>query len=109
MVDEQGRYLGLGTVLSLQSLGELPRISCAPSQINQMLLKLFTNAAQSMDGPGCIQVKSWADADSLFISVQDSGRGMPPEVLQRIFNPFFTTKPVGEGMERISGGSLKGP
>jgi signal transduction histidine kinase len=81
----------------VQSLGELPRISCAPSQINQVLLNLFTNAAQAMDGPGRIQVKSWADADNLFISVQDSGRGMPPEVLQRIFDPFFTTKPVGEG------------
>lgn len=81
----------------LQSLGELPRIACAPSQINQVLLNLFTNAAQAMEGPGRIQVKSWADADSLFISVQDSGRGMPPEVRQRIFDPFFTTKPVGEG------------
>lgn len=81
----------------IQSLGELPRITCAPSQINQVLLNLFTNAAQAMDGPGRIQVKSWADAASLFISVQDSGRGMPPEVRQRIFDPFFTTKPVGEG------------
>jgi signal transduction histidine kinase len=81
----------------IQSLGELPRIACAPSQINQVLLNLFTNAAQAMDGPGRIQLKSWADADSLFISVQDSGRGMPPEVMQRIFDPFFTTKPVGEG------------
>nr|WP_271412262.1 ATP-binding protein [Pseudomonas sp. Q1-7] len=80
-----------------QLLGELPRITCAPSQINQVLLNLFTNAAQAMDAPGRIQVKSWADAGHVCISVQDSGRGMPPEVLQRIFDPFFTTKPVGEG------------
>ncbi len=81
----------------IQLLGELPRIACAPSQINQVLLNLFTNAAQAMDDYGQIQVKSWADAEALFISVQDSGRGMPAEVRERIFDPFFTTKPVGQG------------
>ena len=80
-----------------QMLGELPRITCAPSQINQVLLNLFTNAAQAMDEPGRIQIRSWADEAGVFISVQDSGRGMPPEVMRRIFDPFFTTKPVGEG------------
>jgi signal transduction histidine kinase len=81
----------------IQMLGELPRITCAPSQINQVLLNLFTNAAQAMDEPGRIQVRSWADEAGVFISVQDSGRGMPPDVMRRIFDPFFTTKPVGEG------------
>lgn len=80
-----------------QQLGELPRIACAPSQINQVLLNLLNNAAQAMDGFGRIQLKSWADARQVLISVQDNGRGMPPEVLKRIFDPFFTTKPVGQG------------
>ena len=78
-------------------LGELPRIACAPSQINQVLLNLLNNAAQAMDGFGRIQLKSWADTQQVLISVQDNGRGMPPEVLARIFDPFFTTKPVGQG------------
>ncbi|HBX54907.1 ATP-binding protein [Pseudomonas sp. UBA2684] len=78
-------------------LGELPRIPCAPSQINQVLLNLFTNAAQAIDGFGQIVVKTWADEAAVFLSVQDSGRGMPPPVLARIFDPFFTTKPVGQG------------
>lgn len=78
-------------------LGELPLISCAPSQINQVLLNLLTNAAQAIDGYGQIQVKSWADDSAVFLSVQDNGRGMPAEVQARIFDPFFTTKPVGEG------------
>ncbi|WAG80479.1 CBS domain-containing protein [Metapseudomonas furukawaii] len=80
-----------------QALGELPPVACAPSQINQVLLNLLTNAAQAMDGPGRIQIRSWAENDRVHISVQDSGRGMPPEVVARIFDPFFTTKPVGEG------------
>lgn len=77
--------------------GELPRIACAPSQINQVLLNLLTNAAQAIDGFGQIQLKTWADEAAVFVSVQDNGRGMPAEVRARIFDPFFTTKPVGQG------------
>lgn len=78
-------------------LGELPRIPCAPSQINQVLLNLLNNAAQAIDGFGRILIKTWADDGAVFVSVQDSGKGMPPEVLAKIFDPFFTTKPVGQG------------
>ena len=82
---------------TILQLGELPRMPCAPSQINQVLLNLLNNAAQAIDGFGQILVKTWADDSAVCISVQDSGRGMPPEVLARIFDPFFTTKPVGQG------------
>lgn len=81
----------------VQQLGELPRIACAPSQINQVLLNLLTNAAQAIDGVGRIQIRSWADAEGIHVSLQDNGRGMPPEVMAKIFDPFFTTKPVGQG------------
>lgn len=75
----------------VQQLGELPRIACAPSQINQVLLNLLTNAAQAIDGVGRIQIRSWADAEGIHVSLQDNGRGMPPEVMAKIFDPFFTT------------------
>ncbi|HCF4390344.1 TPA: CBS domain-containing protein [Pseudomonas aeruginosa] len=78
-------------------LGELPLIACAPSQINQVLLNLLTNAAQAMERFGRILLKSWADERQVFLSVQDNGKGMPAEILGRIFDPFFTTKPVGQG------------
>ena len=81
----------------VQQLGELPRIACAPSQINKVLLNLLTNAAQAIDGSGRIQIRSWADAEGIHVSLQDNGRGMPPEVIAKIFDPFFTTKPVGQG------------
>lgn len=81
----------------VQQLGELPPITCAPSQINQVLLNLLTNAAQAIDGMGRIQIRSWADTQGVHVSLQDNGRGMPPEVLAKIFDPFFTTKPVGQG------------
>ncbi|SDH46080.1 sensor histidine kinase [Pseudomonas panipatensis] len=81
----------------VRQLGELPRVACAPSQINQVLLNLFTNAAQAMERFGHIHVKTWADEAAVFISVQDNGKGMPADVMARIFDPFFTTKPPGQG------------
>src|SRR3970282_401879 len=81
----------------IKQLGDIPKISCAPSQINQVLLNLFTNASQAIEGEGKMLVKTWADDRNVHISVQDSGKGMPAEVVAKIFDPFFTTKPVGEG------------
>lgn len=81
----------------VQQLGELPRVACASSQINQVLLNLLTNAAQAIDGVGRIQIRSWADEQGVHVSLQDNGSGMPAEVLAKIFDPFFTTKPVGQG------------
>jgi signal transduction histidine kinase len=75
----------------------VPQIRCAASQINQVLLNLFTNAAQAIKGQGYLLIKTWADPDFVMVSVQDTGCGIPPEQLPRIFDPFFTTKPVGEG------------
>jgi len=81
----------------IKQLGELPPVSCAPSQINQVLLNLLTNAAQAIPDQGQILIRTWADEHRVFVSVQDSGQGMPPEVVKKIFDPFFTTKAVGEG------------
>ncbi|MGH8492360.1 MAG: sensor histidine kinase [Moraxellaceae bacterium] len=81
----------------IRLLGDIPRIACAPSQLNQVLLNLVTNAAQAMEGPGKIAIKTWADETSVYVSVQDTGKGMAPETVKKIFDPFFTTKPVGEG------------
>ncbi|HDP88374.1 MAG TPA: CBS domain-containing protein [Thioalkalivibrio sp.] len=78
-------------------LDDLPPVSCSPSQINQVLLNLVTNAAQAMETPGAILIKSWFDDDFVHVSVHDNGKGMPKDVVDRIFDPFFTTKPVGEG------------
>ena len=81
----------------VREYGDLPEVKCLPSQINQVLLNLLTNAAQAMERFGRILLKSWADERQVFLSVQDNGKGMPAEVLGRIFDPFFTTKPVGQG------------
>lgn len=92
-----GRNVLKTKVEIIKELAELPLISCAPSQLNQVFLNLFTNAAQAMEGYGQLHIRSWFADEAVHISVADNGKGIPEENLQRIFDPFFTTKPVGEG------------
>ena len=80
-------------------LGEVPSITCSPSQVNQVLLNLVNNAAQAMDKPrGRITVVTRRDGDgAVAIDVEDNGRGIAAENLPRIFDPFYTTKEAGKG------------
>ena len=77
--------------------GDLPQVLCNPQQLNQVILNLLVNAAQAIEQQGVITLKSWADSQWAYISVQDTGCGMSPEVKKRIFDPFYTTKEVGKG------------
>lgn len=92
-----GRNVLKNKVEVVKHLGDLPLISCAPSQLNQVFLNLFTNAAQAMEAQGVLTIRSWSDGEAVNVSVADNGKGIPQENLMRIFDPFFTTKPVGEG------------
>ncbi|HEY1077441.1 MAG TPA: ATP-binding protein [Fontimonas sp.] len=77
--------------------GELPLVQCAPSQLNQVFLNLITNAAQAIDGPGWLRLRTRRVGDSVEIAVADSGCGMDEQTQLHIFEPFFTTKDVGKG------------
>jgi two-component system NtrC family sensor kinase len=92
-----GRNVLKDKVEVIKELGDLPKITCAPSQLNQVFLNLFTNAAQAMEGQGKLYIRTWLEEGAIHISVADNGKGIPEEILTRIFDPFFTTKPVGEG------------
>jgi len=81
----------------VEEYGELPEVECNPSQLNQVFLNLINNAAQAMDGPGTITVRTAATGDRIRIEVQDTGRGIPDDVLPHIFDLYYTTKPTGEG------------
>ncbi len=78
--------------------GEIPAITCAPSQINQVFLNLITNAAQALPRAGGeITLATRPDNDGVAVEVADNGKGIAPEVLPKIFDPFFTTKEIGKG------------
>ena len=78
-------------------LGKVPRILCAPSQINQVFINLVTNAVHAMDGKGTLTIATKARSGWVDIEVRDTGCGIPPENIDKIMDPFFTTKPVGQG------------
>ncbi len=80
-------------------LEDIPSITCSPSQVNQVLLNLVTNAAQAIDKPrGLITLTTRREgAEFIAIEVSDNGRGIAPEAIPRIFDPFYTTKEVGKG------------
>lgn len=80
-----------------REFGDIPQISCNPQQLNQVFLNLLVNAAQAMEQQGVITVRTWAEADHVCVSVADTGKGMPKEVQDRVFEPFYTTKSAGKG------------
>ena len=82
-----------------KNYGDIPPVTCSPSQINQVFLNLVNNAAQAIEaGKGVITLTTRrVDAQHVAVEVQDNGKGIPPEVLPKIFDPFCTSKDVGKG------------
>jgi two-component system, NtrC family, sensor kinase len=81
----------------IKDFADLPLVLCVPSQLNQVLLNLLINAAQSFDTRGTITVSTGCDDYWVWFSVKDDGAGIPAHKLEQIFQPFYTTKAKGEG------------
>ena len=81
----------------IRDYGDLPKIECVPSQLNQVFLNLLVNAAHAIEEQGTISVHSGVQGSEVWVEISDTGMGIAPENLARIFDPFFTTKPIGKG------------
>lgn len=95
----------------IREYGDLPRVECYPGQLNQVFTNILANAIDALEEAHAElnetknQEKSSQitiqtailDANWVKITITDNGTGMPESVRQKIFNPFFTTKPVGQG------------
>ncbi len=81
----------------VREFGDLPAIQCFPSQLGQVFLNLLYNAVQAIERSGRITVSSRVDGGSIQVEIADDGCGMSKDVLDRIFEPFYTTKPRGVG------------
>lgn len=88
----KGKNITLETSLSIHSL-----IPCFPSQLNQVIMNLVVNAIQASSANSKVLISSKLFTNSIQIEVQDFGVGIPSENLTKIFDPYFTTKPFGEG------------
>jgi signal transduction histidine kinase len=85
-------------------LGELPLVTCNAGEMNQVFLNLVINAAQAIeeqrgrDGErGTITIRTRRHGDRALIEIADDGPGIPAELQDRIYEPFFTTKEIGRG------------
>ncbi|MDH3612639.1 MAG: ATP-binding protein [Gammaproteobacteria bacterium] len=76
---------------------DIPVITCSPSQINQIFLNLITNASDAIEDSGELVLRTWQEDRNVCVSIGDSGRGIPADLLSKIRDPFFTTKEVGKG------------
>ncbi|MEG4532292.1 response regulator [Microcoleus sp. D2_18a_D3] len=100
---------GIETVLTLyqnqlkhgievvKNYGDLPEIMCYPDDLNQVWTNLIHNALQAMDYKGILTIETRQQETNIFLKFTDNGKGIPSEVIPKIFQPFFTTKSAGEG------------
>ncbi|PSB49725.1 histidine kinase [Cyanosarcina cf. burmensis CCALA 770] len=75
----------------------LPKILAFGSELNQVWTNLIDNAVDAIAGKGIIELATAQNGDYIQVQITDSGAGIPVEIQSRIFEPFYTTKPVGSG------------
>ncbi len=80
-----------------RNFGDIPPISCNPSQLNQVYLNLIINAVQAIKDKGIITITTFLKNDLVHIQITDTGIGIPAEKFKKIFDPGYTTKGVGVG------------
>jgi two-component system NtrC family sensor kinase len=81
-----------------EAYGTIPQIFCHPGELNQVFLNLLTNAIQAIEGQGKISISTILRDAAITVQIKDSGKGMYPQILSKLGEPFFTTKPVGTGV-----------
>lgn len=94
----------------IKEYGKLPEVPCFAGQLNQVFMNLIANAIDALEessrnkkylkleaAPHCIIIGTSIENDQAIVRIKDNGTGMSPEVQQRVFDAFFTTKPEGKG------------
>lgn len=87
-----------GLIIKERLAPQLPHAPLDPAQIKQVLVNLIKNAAQAMSKGGVLTLTTGEAVDGVWVSVADTGGGIPQELLNRIFEPFYTTKKKGSGL-----------
>jgi signal transduction histidine kinase len=76
----------------------LPELLCYPGDLNQVWTNIIDNAIQAMEGHGTLTLRTMRENEEMIrVEICDDGPGIPADVIGNVFNPFFTTKPFGEG------------
>ncbi|HEX3748540.1 MAG TPA: ATP-binding protein [Bryobacteraceae bacterium] len=95
LLDHQLQKTGVQIKTDLDAA--LPPIHGNTGKLQQVFLNLFLNARDAMSGGGTLEIRTWRDGAVVKVDVLDSGHGIAPEHLRRIYDPFFTTKGAQKG------------
>ncbi len=90
---------GINYHMDTEGMKGIPEVLCNPTEMREVFVNIINNALDAMPDDGRITFRTWNEEDTVFISISDTGEGMPEEVKKNIFDPFFTTKTaVGTGL-----------
>jgi two-component system, NtrC family, sensor kinase len=95
LLDHQFQKAGIGIRTEFDP--DLPPVHGNGGKLQQVFLNLFLNARDAMTGGGMLEVRTWAEGAGVRVEVADSGHGIAPEHIHRIYDPFFTTKAARKG------------
>ncbi|MDA8086333.1 MAG: ATP-binding protein [Nitrospiraceae bacterium] len=86
--------------ITVEAPADLPEVDLDPEQFRRVLVNIIDNAREAMNNSGSVSVKIDTDAESgrLFMKISDTGPGIPPEVREKLFEPYFSTKKHGTGL-----------
>jgi PAS domain S-box-containing protein len=87
---------GIKLLVKLDS--SLPPVKFDPVYLRQVIVNVVKNGAEAMTAGGTLTLSSGRRQDRVFVEITDTGEGIPPELLDKIFHPFFSTKPKGSGL-----------
>jgi len=79
-------------VEAVRDFGDVPTVECYPSQLHQAFMTILVNAVESIDGRGTLTVKTWAEDGEVCVKIVDTGRGIPGDRLNRLFEVGFSEK-----------------
>ena len=80
-----------------KEFSDVPKILVNGGKLGQVFLNLLINALQACEEEGVIRIATYQRKEFVYIEIQDDGKGIPEEIQNKIFDPFFTSKPVGQG------------
>ncbi len=86
-----------GKIDIVKNFGEVPELKCYPNQLNQVFMNILSNAIDAIENKGSISITTETQNSTLLIHIKDSGKGISPQIMDKIFDPGFTTKGVGVG------------
>ena len=87
-----------GVNLSIDTGPDTLTLSADPEQLERIFINIFTNAIDAMSGAGDLSVRVLKNGEAITVKISDTGKGIPAEVIDKVFEPFYTTKDKGTGL-----------